>query len=56
MLLLFLLLVYLIGNADLLLLRFFRNTLDVADIFYLLFFVKMVGMYLGRSSIFGRGR
>lgn len=56
MLLLLLLVVYLIENADLLLLRFFRDTFDVADIFYLIFFVKMAGMYLGMSSIFGKGR
>lgn len=40
LLLLLLLLVYLIDNADLLLLRFFRDTLDVADIFYFLFFCE----------------
>lgn len=54
---LLLLLVYLADNADLLLLRFFRDTLDVADVFYLIFFfVKMVGMYcwVGRRHL-GRG-
>lgn len=50
--------VYLIDNADLLLLRFSKDTLDVADIFSFSFIVKMAGMYLGtcRSSIFGKGR
>lgn len=50
-----LLVLYLIGNAVLLLLRFFRDTLNVAVIFSF-FFVKMAGMYLGRSSTVGRGR
>lgn len=53
--LLLLLVVYLIDNAVLLLLRFSRDTLDVADIFSF-FFVKKAGMYLGRSSIFGKKR
>lgn len=56
MLLLLLVVVYLIENADLLLLRFFRDTLDVADAFSFFFLVKMAGMYLGRSSIFGKER
>lgn len=52
---LLLLVMYLIKNAYLLLLRFFRDTLDVANIVCFFFLVKMAGMDLGRSSIFGKG-